>query len=82
MLDHYSKLTETEIKEIVIHNKWLASLMIMIKEANQVVLQNLTKRLKELAERYEIPLPQLQQQTEELSDKVKQHLKTMGYSWN
>ena len=81
VLEHYPNLTETEVKEIVIHNKWLANLAAMIAEANQAVLQNLTRRLKELAERYETPLPKLQQQTEELSDKVGAHLKAMGFSW-
>ncbi|MGB2534052.1 MAG: type I restriction endonuclease, partial [Candidatus Puniceispirillum sp.] len=74
-------LTEDEVKEIVVQNKWLASLEILIAEANQAVLQNLTRRLKELAERYETPLPQLQQQTEQLSSKVEQHLKALGFSW-
>jgi type I restriction enzyme M protein len=81
VLEYYPKLTEAEVKEIVVHNKWLASLEVLIAEANQAVLQNLTRRLKELAEKYETPLPQLQQQTEELSDKVEQHLKAMGFSW-
>ena len=39
VLEHYSNLTEAEIKEIVVHNKWLASLEAMIAEANQAVLQ-------------------------------------------
>ena len=81
VLEHYPKLTEGEVKEIVVHNKWLASLEVIIAETNQAVLQNLTRRLKELAERYETPLPQLQQQTEELLNKVKQNLKAMGFSW-
>jgi type I restriction enzyme M protein len=80
--EHYPNLTLSEVKEIVVHNKWLASLEVLIAEANQAVLQNLTRRLKELAERYETPLPKLQQQTEELSDKVGAHLKAMGFSWN
>lgn len=81
VLEHYPLLTEDEVKEIVVQNKWLASLEILIAEANQAVLQNLTRRLKELAERYETPLPQLQQQTEQLSSKVEQHLKALGFSW-
>ena len=81
VLDHYPNLSEDEVKEIVVRNKWLASLEAMIAEANQAILQNLTRRLKELAERYEIPLPLLQEQTEELSNKVEQHLKAMGFSW-
>ena len=82
VLEHYPNLTEAEVTETVVHNKWLAGLEAMIAEANQAVLQNLTRRLKELAERYETPLPQLQQKTEELSSKVEQHLKAMGFSWN
>jgi len=81
VLEHYSNLTEVEVKEIVVHKKWLASLKAMIAEANKAVLQNLTRRLTELAERYETPLPQLQKQTEELSNKVEAHLKAMGFSW-
>ncbi len=81
VLSHYPNLTEDEVKEIVVNKKWLVSLEIMIAEANQAVLQNLTRRLKELAERYETPLPKLQQQTDALSEKVEQHLKAMGFSW-
>ena len=81
VLEQYPNLTEAEVKEIVVHNKWLASLEMLIAEANQAVLQNLTRRLKELADRYETPLPQLQQQTEELSNKVEQQLRAMGFSW-
>ena len=51
VLEHYPNLTEAAVKEIVVHNKWLASLEAMIAEANRAVLQNLTRRLKELAER-------------------------------
>ncbi|MDA8536378.1 type I restriction-modification system subunit M [Alphaproteobacteria bacterium] len=81
VLDYYPNPTEAEVKEIVVNNKWLASLEVLIAEANQTVLQNLARQLKELAERYETPLPQLQQQTEELSAQVEQHLKAMGFSW-
>ena len=81
VLEHYPKLTEAEVTEIVVHNKWLASLELMIAEANQAVLQGLTRRLKELGMRYETPLPQLQERTEELTNNVVQHLKAMGFSW-
>ena len=80
VLEHYPNLTE-DVKEIVVHNKWLASLETMIAEANSAVMQNLTRRLKELAERYETTLPQLQQRTEELSGNVAEHLEAMGFSW-
>ena len=48
VIEHY-QLVEAEVKKIVVHNKWLASLEMLIAEANQAVLQNLTRRLKELA---------------------------------
>ncbi len=81
VLEHYPKLTEDEVKEIVVQNKWLRSIEILIADANKAVLQNLTRRLKELGERYETPLPQLQKQAEEFSEKVEKHLKAMGFSW-
>lgn len=81
VLEYYPKLTEAEVRKIVVHNKWLKSLEMMIAEANQAVLQNLTKRLKVLAERYEITLPQLQQQTDEIKNKVENQIKSMGFSW-
>ena len=37
VLEHYSNLTEAEVKEIVVHNKWLASLAVMTAEANQAL---------------------------------------------
>lgn len=81
VLKYYTNLTEPEIKEIVVHKKWLTSLKIMIADAYQEVLESLIERLKDLAERYEIPLPQLKKQTNELSSKVESHLETMGFSW-
>ena len=81
VLEHYPKLTEQEIKEIVVQNKWLASLNQMIDGSNQAVLQNLTRRLKELAKRYGTPLSELQKQVDGMSRKVEKHLKAMGFSW-
>ena len=81
VLEYYPKLIEAEVKEIVATNKWLASFEVMIAESNQAAIENLTRRLKELAERYQTPLPKLQQKVEELSDKVNLHLKTLGFSW-
>jgi len=41
----------------------------------------LTSRIKELAERYEEPLPEIEKEVQELEGKVKEHLKRMGVSW-
>jgi type I restriction enzyme M protein len=44
------------------------------------ISQRLTRRIKELAERYETPMPRLEKETEELTKKVENHLKKMGFS--
>ena len=79
--EKYPSLSKAEIKDIVIHDKWMTDLDAAITEANQAILQRLGRRLKELAERYETPLPQLQKETGILARKVDGHLKTMGFSW-
>jgi len=45
------------------------------------VSQTLTTRVRQLAERYDTPLPQLSRQVEKLSTRVDEHLKTMGVAW-
>lgn len=42
----------------------------------------LTRRIRELAERYATPLPALTDEVEALSVKVGEHLKRMGVLWN
>ena len=81
VLGLYPKLSESEIKDIVIHNKWLANLEVKIANNNRSVLEKLSSRLKQLSERYETPLPALKQKTEKLSNKVEKHFKSMGYNW-
>ncbi len=43
------------------------------------ISQALTQRVKELAERYETPLPQMVDRVAELEAKVNRHLKRMGF---
>jgi type I restriction enzyme M protein len=44
------------------------------------VSQQLTQRVKELAERYETPLPRLTGQVAEMEAKVNSHVERMGFS--
>lgn len=78
---HYPKLTEDEIKTLAVDDKWLAALDAAIHGEMDRVSQQLTQRVKELAERYEIPLPQLTRRVEELEAKVGRHLDRMGFLW-
>jgi len=78
---HYPKLSEDEIRALVVEDKWLAALDAAIHDEIDRVSQQLTQRVKELAERYEIPLPQIVGQVIELEARVNCHLERMGFSW-
>ena len=77
----YPKLTEAEIKTLVVDDKWLAALDAAVHGEMDRVSQQLTQRVKELAERYETPLPQMVSRVTELESKVNCHLEKMGFSW-
>jgi type I restriction enzyme M protein len=78
----YPKLTELEIKTLVVDDKWLAALDAAIHGEMERVSQQLTRRVKELAERYETSLPKMVDRVAELEEKVSQHLERMGFSWS
>jgi type I restriction enzyme M protein len=77
----YPTLTETEIKILVVDDKWLTALGAAIHGGMDRASQQLTQRVKELAERYETPLPQMVGRVVESEATVNRHLKTMGFSW-
>ncbi len=78
----YPKLTEPEIKALVVEDKWLAALDTAIHGEMDRVSQQLTQRVKELVERYETPLPQMVSRVAELEAKVNRHLQKMGFVVN
>jgi type I restriction enzyme M protein len=78
---HYPKLTEVEIKSLVVDDKWLAALDTTIHGEMDRISQSLTQRVKELAERYETPMPQMTDCVNELEEKVNRHLERMGFAW-
>ena len=78
---HYPKLTEDEIKTLVVDGKWLAALDSAIHGEMDRVSQQLTQRVKELAERYETPLPKITDRVVKLGAKVNDHLEKMGFAW-
>jgi type I restriction enzyme M protein len=78
----YKTLNENEIKTLVVDDKWLASLAADVQTELNRVSQALTGRVKELAERYETPLPRLSEEVDVLSEKVNQHLQRMGFAWS
>jgi type I restriction enzyme M protein len=75
----YPKLSESEIKALVVGDKWLAALDAGIHGEMDRVSQQLTQRVKELAERYVMPLPQMVNHVAEMEANVKRHLEAMGF---
>jgi type I restriction enzyme M protein len=78
----YGKLSEQDVKSLVIEDKWMATLDADIQTELDRISQALTGRIKQLAERYAQPLPALKDEVELLSTKVDEHLKKMGFAWN
>jgi len=78
-LAKYPKLSEAEIKTLVVDDKWLAALDRDIHGEMDRISQALTQRVKELAERYETPLPKLEENVAALHAKVAAHLHKMGF---
>ena len=74
----YPKLSETEIKMLVIDDKWMTHLSVSLQNEIDHVSQMLTGRIRQLAERYATPLPKLIDEAETLSARVEDHLKMMG----
>jgi type I restriction enzyme M protein len=78
----YGKLTESEIKTLVVEEKWLAQLAADVQSELDRVSQALTGRIRQLAERYATPLPQVTEDVKTLAARVDEHLKKMGAVWN
>jgi type I restriction enzyme M protein len=78
---HYAKLSEADIKTLVVDDKWLMALAVTVQGELDRVSQTLTGRIRQLAERYAAPLPQLEANVAELQAKVAAHLQKMGFSW-
>lgn len=78
----YRQLTLQEIKTLIVEDKWLAVLKNNIDSEIDRISQRLTNRITELANRYEYPLPKVEQQVQELQTKVAEHLQKMGMVWN
>lgn len=77
----YPQLSEAEIKALAVDDKWLGALDAAIHGEMDRISQELTRRVRELAERYEARLPLLVDRVAELQVKVDAHLERMGFAW-
>lgn len=77
----YAQLSAADIKTLVVDDKWLAALGLSVQSELDRISQMLTGRIKQLAERYATPIPQLAGEVETLAARVDEHLKKMGFVW-
>jgi len=81
VIAQYPKLSIEEITTVVVEKKWMHSMEQRIGTEMDNISHRLTQRIKELAERYETPLPQLSSEVEKLTNTVENHLKRMNFKW-
>ena len=80
-LEQYKKLSEDEVKQVVVVAKWMNAMETAIQGEMERISQRLTGRIKELMERYETPLPEIGNELTVLEAKVNAHLNKMGFVW-
>ncbi len=81
LLNYYHTLSTEQIKQLVVDDKWMASIEQAIQTEMDKLGQKLTQRIKELAERYQTPMPVMNQQVQTLEQTVNEHLAKMGFSF-
>ena len=77
----YDRVTEEEIKALVVDDKWLGALDAATHGEIERVNQNLTQRVNDLGDRYQCPLPQMAESVAGLEARIHRHLQRMGFSW-
>ena len=80
VLARYATLTEPEIKQLVIDDKWFATIQAAVVGEVQRLTQELTDRVKELEERYAQPLLVLEEEVEGYSVRVEEHFREI-WEW-
>ena len=78
VLDSYNLLTESDIKTIVIDDKWIRDIRINVLKRLENTTQSLVWRIKQLENRYAHRLVELEQDIQDYSSRVKKHLEKMG----
>ena len=78
VLARYSTLTAAEVAEIVVGDKWMASVQGAIGNEVERLASGLVDRVRVLEERYADALPELERRVGDYGAKVEGHLRRMG----
>jgi type I restriction enzyme M protein len=81
-LKAFKELTEENVRTLVVDDKWLTNIKTSIQTEIDAISQRLTGRVKQLAERYENTLIELDKESKSLEDIVSAHLEKMGLRWS
>ena len=77
VLAKYFKLTNEDVKVLVVDDKWLATVDASMQGELDRIFQTLTGRIQQLAERYAKSLSGLEEEIEALGRQVGEHLKKL-----
>lgn len=79
--EKYEQLTDEEIKQLLVEEKWFRSIYNGIDAIHSAVSHRLSSRVIELLERYEFTLSEYAAEVSVLESKVNSHLERMGFKW-
>ena len=79
IVNKYNALTETEIKTLVVDDKWMTAIRNHIQGEMERISQRLTQGIRDLGERYGTALPTIATRVNEFENKVMEHFKAMGF---
>ncbi len=75
----YSQIPETELRNLIVCDKWLASIRSRENDAMDTVGQQISTNIQELDNRYVTTLSFLEKEVKEKETEVLNHLKAMGF---
>lgn len=81
VMNKYASLHETDIKDLVVRQKWQASITAKAEAELKNAIQAITGDIQTLVERYAVPLPEIENKVSMLREKVNAHLEAMGITF-
>ena len=78
VISKYASLDETNIKDLVVRQKWQASITAQAEAELKNAIQAITGDIQTLVERYAVSLPETENKVSMLREKVNAHLVAMG----
>ncbi len=82
IIEKYESLDDELAKKLIIEDKWIESVSGVVHAQINQLIKVFTKRLIELHDRYESPLPMIEKNRENLFKSVHKHLEAMGVEWD